>query len=170
MKGNAFMLISKELQDGFNAQIGHEFAASVQYIGIAGYFKAENLELLSNLFFDQAAEEIEHGMKFVNYILDTSGELRIPVIPEAKFDFTSAEEAAQAALAWEIEVTGQINALMDLAKEQNDHLAQYFLQWFIDEQLEEITKMEQLLSVIQRAGEKNLLMVEAYLVHLDKGD
>lgn len=164
------MLISKELQDGFNAQIGHEFAASVQYIGIAGYFKAENLEMLSDLFFDQAAEEIEHGMKFVNYILDTSGKLNIPVIPQANFDFTSAEEAVQAALDWEIEVTGQINALMDLAKEQNDHLAQYFLQWFIDEQLEEITKMEQLLSVVQRAGEKNLLMVEAYLVHLDKGD
>lgn len=164
------MLISKELQDGFNAQIGHEFAASVQYIGIAGYFKAENLEMLSDLFFDQAAEEIEHGMKFVNYILDTSGKLNIPVIPQANFDFASAEEAVQAALDWEIEVTGQINALMDLAKEQNDHLAQYFLQWFIDEQLEEITKMEQLLSVVQRAGEKNLLMVEAYLVHLDKGD
>lgn len=164
------MLISKELQDGFNAQIGHEFAASVQYIGIAGYFKAENLELLSDLFFDQAAEETEHGMKFVNYILDTSGELNIPVIPQAKFDFTSAKEAVQAALDWEIRVTGQINALMDLAKEQNDHLGQYFLQWFVDEQLEEITKMEQLLSVIQRAGEKNLLMVEAYLVHLDKGD
>jgi ferritin len=109
-------------------------------------------------------------MKFVNYILDTSGELRIPAIPEAKFDFTSAEEAVKAALNWEIEVTGQINSLMDLTKSQNDHLAQYFLQWFIDEQLEEITKMEQLLSVVQRAGEQNLLMVEAYLVHLDKGE
>ena len=119
---------------------------------------------------DQAEEETEHGMKFVNYILDTSGELRIPAIPEAKFDFTSVEEAVKAALDWEIEVTSQINALMDLAKSQNDHLSQYFLQWFIDEQLEEITKMEQLLSVVQRAGEQNLLMVEAYLVHLDKGE
>jgi ferritin len=163
------MLISKELQDGFNAQIGHEFAASVQYIGIAAYFKAENLELLADLFFEQAEEETEHGMKFVNYLLDTSGELSIPVIPKAKFDFTSAKEAVEAALNWEIEVTGQINRLMDLAKEQNDHLAQYFLQWFVDEQLEEITKMEQLLSVVHRAGENNLLMVEAYLAHLNKG-
>lgn len=163
------MLISKELQDGFNAQIGHEFAASVQYIGIAAYFKAENLELLADLFFEQAEEETEHGMKFVNYLLDTNGELSIPVIPKAKFDFISAEEAVEAALNWEIEVTGQINRLMDLAKGQNDHLAQYFLQWFVDEQLEEITKMEQLLSVVRRAGENNLLMVEAYLAHLNKG-
>ena len=64
----------------------------------------------------------------------------------------------------------QIRQLMDLAVAQNDYLAQNFLQWFVDEQLEEVRKMDQLLSVIRRAGERNLLMVEAYLVHLDKAD
>ena len=57
---------------------------------------------------------------------------------------------------------------MDIAVKQNDYLAQSFLQWFIDEQLEEVVKMERLLGVIQQAGEKNLLMVEAYLVHIEK--
>lgn len=163
------MLISKELQDGFNAQIGHEFGASMQYLGIAGYFQSENLSLLAKFFFDQAEEEKEHAIKFVHYVLDTDGQLRIPAIPEARFDFKSAEEAVEAALNWEKEVTGQINRLMDLARAQNDYLAQNFLQWFFDEQLEEITKMDQLLSVVRRAGEKNLLMVEAYLAHLDSG-
>jgi ferritin len=106
-------------------------------------------------------------MKFVHYILDTNGLLRIPAIQEAKFDFKSAEEAVQAALTWEKEVTRQINSLMDTAVKQNDYLAQNFLDWFVEEQLEEVTKMEQLLSVVQRAGDKNLLMVEAYLVHLN---
>lgn len=163
------MLISKELQDGFNTQIGNEFGASMQYLGIAGYFHKENLTLLAKLFFEQAEEEKEHAMKFVHYILDTDGQLRIPAIPEARFDFKSAEEAVEAALNWEKEVTSQINRLMDLARAQNDYLAQNFLQWFVDEQLEEITKMDQLLSVVRRAGEKNLLMVEAYLAHLDTG-
>lgn len=163
------MLISKELQDGFNAQIGHEFGASMQYLGIAGYFQSENLSLLAKFFFDQAEEERAHAIKFVHYVLDTDGQLRIPAIPEARFDFKSAEEAVEAALNWEKEVTGQINRLMDLARAQNDYLAQNFLQWFVDEQLEEITKMDQLLSVVRRAGEKNLLMVEAYLAHLDSG-
>ena len=163
------MLISKELQDGFNAQIGHEFGASMQYLGIAGYFQSENLSLLAKFFFDQAEEERAHAIKFVHYVLDTDGQLRISAIPEARFDFKSAEEAVEAALNWEKEVTGQINRLMDLARAQNDYLAQNFLQWFVDEQLEEITKMDQLLSVVRRAGDKNLLMVEAYLAHLDSG-
>lgn len=162
------MLIGKDLETGFNQQIGNEFGASMQYLSIAAHFEAQNLALLAKLFFEQAEEEKEHAMKFVHYVLDTQGELRIPAISAPKPAFASAEEAVQAALDWEVEVTGQINRLMDTAVSQNDYLAQNFLHWFVDEQLEEITKMDQLLSVIRRAGEKNLLMVEAYLVHLDE--
>jgi ferritin len=164
------MLISKELQDGMNAQIGNEFGASMQYLGIASYFEKENLKLLAKLFFDQAEEEKEHAMKFVHYIVDTMGELRIPAIKEAKFDFSSAEEAVAAALNWEEEVTRQINNLVAIAQSKNDYLARKFLDWFVEEQLEEINKMDQLLSVIKRAGERNLLMVEAYLVHVGEGE
>lgn len=162
------MLINPELAKAMNTQIGNEFGASMQYLSIAGYFQAQKLMLLAKLFFDQAEEEKTHAMKFAHYILDTQGELQIPAVAAPKPKFASAEEAVKAALTWEQEVTGQINRLMDLAVSQNDYLAQNFLQWFVDEQLEEINKMDQLLNVIQRAGEKNLLMVEAYLVHIDK--
>ena len=57
---------------------------------------------------------------------------------------------------------------MELAIKDKDYLAQSFLQWFIDEQLEEVVKMERMLSVVRQSGERNLLMVEAYLVHIEK--
>ena len=164
------MLISNELEGAINAQIGNEFGASMQYVAIAGYFEAQNLRLLSRIFFDQAEEENEHAMKFVHYLIDTQSSLRIPAIPAPKHSFSSAEEAIGAALDWEKEVTSQINGLMKIAMEQNDYLSQSFLRWYVDEQLEEITKMDQLLSVVHRAGEKNLIMVEAYLAHLEEGD
>ncbi len=161
------MLISKELEQGINEQIGHEFGAMMQYLSIAAYFDGQNLKLLAKLFYDQAEEEKEHAEKFLHYVVDTMGELRVPAVPEAKYNFTSAEDAVEAALSWEQEVTGQINRLMDLAISKNDHLARGFLQWYVDEQLEEVTKMDHLLSVVRRAGEKNLIMVEAYLSHLN---
>jgi bacterioferritin B len=161
------MLISPELNQALNAQIGNEMGASLQYLSIAGHFQRQKLQLLSKLFFEQAEEEKEHALKFVHYVLNTLGELQIPAIPAPTPNFASAEAAVQAALTWETDVTGQIKRLMDLAVAQNDYLAQGFLQWFIDEQLEELMKMDRLLNVIRRAGEKNLLMVEAYLVHLD---
>jgi ferritin len=162
------VLISKELARAFNEQIGHEFGASMQYVSIAAHFHQRQLVLLSKLFFKQADEEKDHALKFVHYLLDTKAELKIPAIPAPSAKFTTAEEAVGAALSWEQDVTRQITALMDLAVKQNDYLAQSFLQWFIDEQLEEVVKMDRLLSIIRQSGEKNLLMVEAYLVHIDQ--
>ena len=162
------MLISSQLVKAFNEQIGHEFGASMQYVSIAAHFHNRHLTLLSKLFLEQAEEERQHAMKFVKYLLDTKGDLQIPAIPAPKATFASAEDAVQAALNWEEDVTKQITGLMDIAVKQNDYLAQSFLQWFIDEQLEEVVKMDRLLGVIQQSGEKNLLMVEAYLVHIEK--
>jgi bacterioferritin B len=162
------MMIHPQLAKAFNEQIGHEFGASMQYVSIAAHFQSNQLTLLAKLFFEQAEEERQHAMKFVKYVLDTKGELKIPAIPAAAPAFASAEAAVKAALTWEQEVTRQITGLMDLALKHNDYLAQSFLQWFIDEQLEEVVKMDRLLNVIQRSGEKNLLMVEAYLVHIEK--
>ena len=161
-------MISPELAQAFNVQIGHEFGASMEYVSIAAHFNQRHLTLLAKLFLAQAEEERLHAMKFVQYVLDTKGGLKIPAVPAPTPSFASAEDAVAAALAWEQGVTRQITALMDLAGKQNDYLAQSFLQWFIDEQLEEVVKMDRLLSVIRQSGEKNLLMVEAYLVHIEK--
>ena len=162
------MLISRELAKAFNAQIGHEFGASMQYISIAAHFYQRQLTLLAKMFEAQADEEKQHAMKFVKYLQDTKGGLQIPAVPAPKPTFASAEEAVQTALAWENDVTRQITALMEIAVKENDYLAQSFLQWFIDEQLEEVVKMDRMLSIIKQSGEKNLLMVEAYLVHIEK--
>ena len=160
-------MISPDLAKAFNDQIGHEFGASMQYVSIAAHFQRSHLTLLAKLFFAQAEEERQHAMKFVQYLLDTKGDLRVPAIPAPVPTFASAEAAVQAALTWEQEVTRQITALMDRAVKDNDYLAQSFLQWFIDEQLEEVVKMDRLAGVVRQSGEKNLLMVEAYLVHIE---
>jgi bacterioferritin B len=162
------LLISRELANAFNQQIGNEFGASMQYVSIAAHFQQRQLTLLSKLFMQQAEEERAHAMKFVQYVLDTKGELQIPSIAAPKPTFSSAEDAVAAALAWEEDVTKQIGTLMDIAVRESDYLAQSFLQWFIDEQLEEVVKMDRLLGVVRQSGEKNLLMVEAYLVHIEK--
>ena len=156
------MLISNELEAAINAQIGREFGASLQYVNIATYFDSDSLPELAAFFYHQAEEENMHAMKFAHYIVDAGGQVRIPDVPGPKHDFASAKEAAQAALNWEVDVTRQINALMDLAIEQNDHIAQDFLRWFVTEQLEEVSTMDTLLRVIDRAAD-NVLWVEDYL-------
>jgi bacterioferritin B len=156
------MLISKELETAINQQVGNEFGASLQYVSISAYFTNQDLEQLAAFFNRQSDEERMHAMKFVAYILDTGGQVRIPAIAATRYDFKSAEDAIQAALDWELEVTRQINGLMDIAVEQHDYMGQDFLRWFITEQREEVSTMSTLLNIVKRAKE-NLLHVEEYL-------
>lgn len=156
------MLISKELEQAINDQVGREFGASLQYISIAAYFDADSLPQLAAFFYRQSGEERMHALKFVDYIVDAGGQVRIGAISSSRYDFKSAQDAVQAALDWETEVTKQINALMALAIDQKDYISQDFLRWFVTEQLEEISTMETLLRVVERAGD-NLLWVEDFL-------
>jgi bacterioferritin B len=157
------MIISKTMNAALNGQIGHEFGASIQYTAIASYFTGECLPILAARFAQQADEERTHALKFVKYILDAGGAVEIPAIPAPKSGFKSAEEAVALSVGWEKKVTQQINGLMELSLKETDFASQSFLNWFINEQVEEVSSMETLLKMIQRAGEANLLYVEGYL-------
>lgn len=159
------MQISKALSDLMNAQVGNELGASNQYVQIASYFDGEALSKLAKFFYDQAEEEREHAMKFVHYLMDVGADLSIAAIPATKTDIGTAEKAFEMSLNWEQGVSGQINAMMDQAMQEKDYASQAFLQWFVTEQVEEVSTMEKMLQVVRKAGEKNMLMVEAYLTH-----
>lgn len=156
------MLISSNLETAINKQIGAEFGASLQYVSIATYFDSDDLPQLASFFYRQAEEERDHAMKFVNYLIDAGGQVRISAIPDTRYEFESAEDCAKAALAWEQDVTKMINNLMDIAVDDRDYMSQDFLRWFVTEQLEEISTMETLLATVRRAS-SNLLWVEEYL-------
>ena len=116
------MLISESLNQAMNAQIGSELGASNQYLMIASYFDSETLPELADFFFRQSDEERSHALKFVRYILDAGGKVEIPAIGEAPAVIASAEAAAKMALDWELEVTTQINNLMDMAIKEGDQV------------------------------------------------
>lgn len=160
-------MISSDLNNAINAQVGREFGASMQYLQIASYFDNLALERAAKLFFAQADEERDHAMKLLKYVLEAGGEVHIPPIDAPKSNFASAEEAVSAALKWEMDVTDQIYNLMEIAVGEKDYIGRQFLDWFVNEQLEEVSKMDKLLRVVKGVGERNLYMIEAYLSHMD---
>jgi ferritin len=159
------MQISKALADMINEQIAHELIASNQYLQIATYFDGQALRKLSGFFYKQSEEERQHALKFVHYMTEVGGDVRILEIPAAGYDITSAEHAFQMSVDWEKEVTRRIYAMMEQAVSEKDYASQAFLQWFVSEQVEEESTMETMLQIVKQAGQKNLLMVEAYMTH-----
>jgi len=159
------MMISKQLTDAIVAQIGREFGAHFQYLSIGAYFEALALNGMAKFFYKQAQEEHDHAMKFFKYVMDAGGEMKLPAIEAPKSSFKTAEEAVGLALAWEQDVTRQIFGLKDIAVAEKDYIAQQFLDWFTNEQLEEVSTMDRMLRVVKMAGQSNLFMLEAYISH-----
>jgi len=159
------MLTSQKVIDAINEQIGYEFSASMQYVAIAAHFSADALPQLAQHFFRQAEEENEHAMRFIKYVIDAGGRVVIPAIDAPKPTFQTADEAVRLSLDQEVKVTHQINALVELARSEKDYITINFLQWFLAEQLEEVSSMDNLLKIVQRAS-ANLLQVEEYLARV----
>ena len=98
---------------------------------------------------------------------DAGGKVEIPTIPAPKTNFKNVADAIRLALGHELKVTSQINGLVDLALKESDHISRDMLSWFVKEQLEEVSSMDNLLKVVIRAGESNLVHVEDYITRLE---
>jgi len=155
-------LASDRVVKAFNQQIGNELGASHQYVQIAAYFADASLSELAKFFYTQSEEEREHAMKFVRFLIDVEGPVEIPQVEAPKSNFTSAADAVKASLEWERTVTQQIYDLVEIVRAESNYIALRFLDWFVTEQLEEVSTMQTLLDLIERAGD-NLLWVEEYL-------
>ena len=153
-----------------NEQVANEFAASQQYVAIAVHYDQETLPQLASHFYRQAVEERNHAMMLVQYLLDADEQVVVPGIEAPKTDFSDAVEPIALALAQERRVTEQIAALVALAREEGDLVGEQFLHWFLQEQREEVSSMSDLLAVVKRASESNLLLAEEYLARTQIGD
>ena len=146
-----------------NEQIAYEFSASQQYIANAVYYDAQTLPPLAAFFYAQAVEERNHAMMMVQYLLDSDAQVKIPAVtaPETEFDDVVAPIAL--ALDQKRRISDQIAALTEVARDEGDYLSEQFVQWFLKEQVEEVSSMSSLLAVVQRSSD-NPMQIEDYLV------
>jgi ferritin len=143
-------------------QIRNEFTASQQYAAVAVYADDQDLPRLAAHFYAQSLEERNHAMSMVQYLLDSDLPVQIPGVDDVRNGFSSVEEVVQFALAQEKAVTAQITTLAPTARDEGDYLGEQFMQWFLKEQVEEVSSMSTLLTVVQRAAD-NLFQVEDFV-------
>jgi bacterioferritin B len=156
--------------DAVSEQIAYEFAASQQYIAIAVYFDAETLPNLAGHFYRQAVEERNHAMMLVQFLLDADQPVAIPAVTAPKTDFANAAEPVALALDQERRVTDQISRLLELARDESDFVGEEAMHWFLKEQREEVSSMSDLLRLVERALESNILLAEDSLARTPVGD
>jgi ferritin len=130
-------MISKKMQERLNQAINLEFESSYLYLSMAAYSEAAGLDGFAGWMKAQSGEEWGHGMKLFKYVIDQQGRVNLTAIAEPRSEWPSIVDAFEDTLAHEKTVTAAYNDLMAFAIEQRDYATQSFLQWYIDEQVEE---------------------------------
>ena len=151
---------SERFVDALNEQIGREFNASHQYTAVGAYYDRLTFPRLAKFFYEQAEEERGHAIKMVNYLRDTGSDLRLGQVTAPKADFTDHVEPIRLALEHERKVTVAISAIFEIARETGDYASESFMQWFVDEQVEEEATMDALLQVADRVREYPMMLEE----------
>lgn len=138
------MPLSGQVLELVNAQYTHEAASAEIYYALAAYFGDIKLEGFQAYFMKAAAEERAHAMKFWDYLLKCNERIKPMSIPAPKIDFSSPVDACRFFVEHEQDVTRLINAIADAAMAAKDFYTFEFIGWFLQEQLEEVRKAEDL--------------------------
>lgn len=142
-------MISKKLEDAINSQINAELHSAYLYLSMSSYFEGENLPGFANWMKVQFEEEQFHALKMFNYVAERGGRVILTKIEGPQTDWDGIVDVFESTLKHEQLVTSLINNLADLAQDEKDRAALAFLQWYIEEQVEEEANVEAILNQLK---------------------
>ncbi len=159
------MKIKKAMNDALNKQLNEELESAYIYLGMAAHFEAQSLRGFANWFKKQAQEEVAHAMRFFDFINNREGNVKLFNVKAGPSSWKSPLAAFEAAYKHEQEVTAMIHRIVDMAAKQGDHATRVFLNWFVDEQVEEEAQTKEIVERLKMIGNSRsgLLVLDAEL-------
>jgi ferritin len=130
-------MLGDKMEKALNGQVNAELYSSYLYLSMSANFAAQNWVGAAKWMRVQAAEEFKHAMIIYDFILTCNSKVALDPIAKPQTQWATLLAAFEAAYAHEQKVTGLINGLVDLAHAEKDHATANFLQWFVNEQVEE---------------------------------
>lgn len=143
-------MVSEKLVEALNEQMNFEFESAHVYLTMAAYCSSESLDGFANFFLVQAEEERFHAMKFFRFINDIGHRATITGMHDPSNEYKSVLDAFEKGLAHEKEVTKRIYNLADIALNEREHATMTFLNWFIEEQVEEESHFDSIIQKLKR--------------------
>ena len=156
-------MISKKMQDALNGQVNAELYSAYLYLSMESYFRSKNMNGFAHWMRVQTQEEMSHVMKFYDFIDERGGRIVLKAIEGPTTEWDSPLAVFEAVYEHEQKVTGLINELVDLAIAEKDHATNSFLQWFVNEQVEEEANVDNILGKLKLINDNPhaLLMLDA---------
>jgi len=153
-------MLSKKLEQALNTQFNYEIESAHIYLAMAGYTSYLGLDGFSNWFIIQYEEELFHAKKLMKFIQDKGGKTTVEGFTSPRNEFNSILDAFEETLKHEQEVTAKFYDLMDIASDEREYATTSFLQWFIDEQVEEETSVMDIINKIKLVKDAGLYLLD----------
>jgi ferritin len=149
-------MINKRMQDAINEQIKFEIYSANLYLSMSAYIEGKNLKGIAHWLRVQYEEETFHALKLYDYLKNREGQVIIQSIDAPPSEFGTPLETFKKVLEHEQHVTAAINNLYKVAIEENDIAAQIFLQWFVNEQMEEEANASDVIGKMKLIGDRGV--------------
>ncbi|MCP4148148.1 MAG: ferritin [bacterium] len=154
-------MIKPKMEETINKQINEEMFSSYLYLSMAAYCETINLKGFAHWLRVHTQEEMFHGMKLFDHLVERGGTVSLTAIGDPKKKWDSVLNVFEEALAHEQHITGCINNMMDLAIEEKDHAARNIINWFVNEQVEEEDTFSEIVGKLKMIGDNTgLLLIE----------
>jgi ferritin len=147
-----YPVIGKQMHEAMLKQLNMELYSYYLYMGISAYFEDLNLKGMASWHRVQAQEEMFHAMKFYDHLLERRAKVTLAAIDAPPPTWPTPLAAFEAAMAHEEKVTASIDNLSSLAVAEKDHASHMFLDWFVNEQVEELASVDNVVQDLKLVG------------------
>lgn len=152
-------MLSSGIETALNQQINLEFESSYLYQSMASYFDKEGFSGFASWMKLQAKEELAHMEKIYSYVYDRGSSVILDAIQKPKHDWSSVLEVVKDAYKHEQYITKNIHSVLEAAIKESDHGTVHFLQWFVEEQVEEEAATRTILEKLEFVGGNHAAMI-----------
>jgi ferritin len=163
-------MLNERLSQALNEQINAELYSAYLYMSMSMYLESIDMSGAAGWMSVQAHEEISHAERIMRYLNDRGARVWMKAIEEPPAKWDSALQVFEDSFQHEQKVSALIDHLVDLAREENDHMTESFLQWFVAEQIEEEASVSDVVRLFKLSGDGgNLLMIDQKLAERAAG-
>lgn len=159
-------MFAKKVEEICNRQIEREGYSSNLYLAMASWAENKGMAGIAGWLYSQSEEERQHMLKFVKFVNERGGSASIPAFKQPPVKFKGILEMFKEVLKHEQFITSSINEVLATAIAENDYATTNWIQWFVQEQLEEESSVQLILDKLSLAGEHGLYFLDRDIMRL----
>lgn len=151
-------MISNSISEILNEQINKEFYSGYLYLSMSAHLKELGLEGFASWTKIQAKEEVEHGLKIFDFLINRNSFVTLKQIKTPEFEFEGIISIFNSILEHEECITRSVMTIAQKAEEENDRITLNFIEWFIKEQTEEEDTVRNIIKRLELFGDDKVAL------------